>query len=45
MNIKEYEKDLIIEALEYRLENDDELIHQVTLKEEIEDLLFKLEDE
>jgi hypothetical protein len=45
MKIQDFEKDLIVESLEYRLENDEELIYQTTLKEEIEDLLCKLEDE
>lgn len=45
MKIKEYEKELIIECLEYRLENDENLLLQSTLKDEIEDLLLKIEDD
>lgn len=45
MDIKEYEKELLVESIEYRLENDEELIYQTTLKEELQDLLCKLEDE
>jgi hypothetical protein len=45
MKIKNYEKDLIVESIEYRLENDEQLIYQTTLKEELEDLICKLEDE
>lgn len=45
MDIKEYEKELLVESLEYRLENDEELIYQTALKEELQDLLCKLEDE
>ena len=45
MKIKNYEKELLIETLEYRLENDENLLYQHTLKEELEDLLRHLEDE
>lgn len=45
MDIKEYEKELLVESIEFRLENDEELIYQTALKEELEDLLCKLEDE
>ena len=45
MNLKEYEKELLIESLEYRIENDEELIYQTALKEELQDLLCKFEDE
>ena len=40
-----YEKDLIVEALEYRLENDDSLIRDVNLKEDLTYLLERIEDE
>ncbi len=43
VEIDQYEKDLIIETLQYRLENDDNLIQEMTLKDNLEDLMFKLE--
>mgnify|MGYP000001666295 CR=1 FL=1 len=43
VEIDQYEKDLIIETLQYRLENDDHLIQEMTLKDNLEDLMFKLE--
>lgn len=45
MKLKNYEKELLIETIEYRLENDETLLYQTTLKDELEDLLCKLEDE
>lgn len=41
----EYEKDLLIEIINYRLDTDEFLISNYTLKEEIEDLLRKIEEE
>lgn len=44
MKLEKYEKELIIETIEHRLESDENLLYQTTLKEELEDLLCKLED-
>jgi hypothetical protein len=38
------DNDLIIETLEYRLDNDEELIIKESLKEELQELLRKLEE-
>ena len=43
--IDQYEKDLIIETLQYRLENDNHLTQEMTLKDNLEDLMSKLEGE
>ena len=43
--IDQYEKDLIIETLHYRLENDTHLMEEPTLKDNMEELIFKLEEE
>jgi len=45
MNLDSYEKDLLIEAIDYRLENDETLIYSISLKENLEDLKCKFEDE
>ncbi len=45
VDIDQYEKDLIIETLQYRLEHDDHLIQEMTLKDNLEDLMSKLEGE
>ena len=45
MNFEEYEKDLIIETIEHRLETDETLLYRTRLKENLEDLLDKMEDE
>jgi len=53
MNIKEYmelklnyeEKDLLIDCIQYRLYTDKILVINESLKNEIEDLLEKIEDE
>lgn len=44
MIFKDYEIDLLIETIEYRLENDSQMIYQDTLKEELKDLLGKIEE-
>ena len=44
LEIDEYEKDMILEALSYRIENDNKIILNTNLKEEIEDLFRKIED-
>ena len=45
VDIDQYEKDLIIETLQYRLEHDDHFIQEMTLKDNLEDLMSKLEGE
>lgn len=45
LNIDEYEKDLIVETLEYRVENDEDLIISESLKEELQELIRKLEED
>ena len=45
IQIDEFEKDLLIETLEYRLENDEDLVIADSLKEELQELLRKLEDD
>ena len=45
MNLEEYEKDLLIETIEHRLENDETLLYRASLKENLEDLLGKIEEE
>ena len=45
MNLEEYEKDLLIETIEYRLENDETLLYRTSLKDNLEDLLTEMEDE
>ena len=44
-SIDPYEKDLIIETIEYRIENDDRLIREVSIKDELTYFLERLEDE
>lgn len=44
-SIDPYEKDLIIETIEYRIENDDRLIRDVSIKDELIYFLERLEDE
>lgn len=39
-----YEIDLLLETIEYRLENDSQILYQDTLKEELKDLLSKIEE-
>ena len=45
VDIDQYEKDLIIETLQYRLENDNHLTQEMTLKDNLEVLMSKLEGE
>ena len=40
-----YDREVLINCIEYRLENDLELITNDSLREEIEDLLALIEDE
>ena len=43
--IDEFEKDLLIETLEYRIENDEDLVLSESLKEELQELIRKIEDD
>lgn len=45
INLDEYERDLLIETIQHRLDTDKILIINNSLKEEIEDLLMKIEDD
>ena len=45
ISVDHYERDIIMETLQYRLEHDDHLIKEMTLKDNLEDLLSKLEEE
>ena len=45
ISIETYEKELLIEALEYRIENDEGLIRDYSTKEELTYLLEKLAEE
>jgi hypothetical protein len=45
MNIDEYDRDLLIETINYRLENEESLLYCTSLKDNLEDLKCKLEDE
>ena len=45
ISVDHYERDIIMETLQYRLEHDDHLIQEMPLKDNLEDLLSKLEEE
>jgi hypothetical protein len=45
MKLEEYEIDLIIETIQYRLENDELLELNTNIKEDLKDILRGLEDE
>lgn len=45
LEIDEFEKDLLVETLEFRLENDEELIIGEVLKEDLQELLRKIEED
>ena len=45
LNLDHYEKDLLIDCLQHRLDTDKILVINESLKNEIEDLLVKIEDE
>ena len=45
LNLDNFEKDLLIETIEYRLENDEDFIITGFLKEDLQELLRKIEDE
>ena len=44
ISVDHYEKDIIMETLQYRLENDNILLIDVSLKDDLEDLLSRLEE-
>ena len=44
ISVDHYERDIIMETLQYRLEHDAHLIQEMTLKDYLEDLLSKLEE-
>ena len=44
ISVDHYEKDIIMETLQYRLENDNILLIDGSLKEDLEDLLSRLEE-
>ena len=43
-SVDHYEKDIIMETLQYRLENDNILLIDGSLKDDLEDLLSRLEE-
>ena len=45
MDFDEYEKDVLLETLQYRIENDETLILSEGIKDDLQDLLRKVEDE
>ena len=45
LNIDHYEKDLLLECVQHRLDQDKVLVINDSLRNEIEDLLAKIEDE
>ena len=44
ISVDQYEKDIIMETLQYRLENDNILLIDGSLKDDLEDLLSRLEE-
>jgi hypothetical protein len=45
MNFTEEEKDLIIETLAYRLEEDSMVVRRETLREDLQELIRRFEEE
>lgn len=45
IDFDDYEKDILIETLQYRIENDDRLILSEGIKDDIQEILRKVEDE
>jgi len=45
LELEDHERELLIDTLEYRIENDVELIRDTTTKEDLTYLLEKIEDE
>ncbi len=44
LEITDYERELLIECIQFRLETDKTVNSNVILREELEELLFKVED-
>ena len=44
MDVTVYDKELLIESIQYRLESDKTLLSDINLREDLEDLLFKVEE-
>lgn len=44
MDVSVYDKELLIESIQYRLEQDKTLLQDINLREDLEDLLFKVEE-
>jgi hypothetical protein len=45
IDFDEYEKDVLLETLQYRIENDETLILSEGVKDDLQELLRKVEDE
>jgi hypothetical protein len=45
IDFDEYEKDILLETLQYRIENDESLILSEGIKDDLQELLRKMEDE
>lgn len=45
LNLDNFERDLLIETIEYRLENDEDFVISEFIKEDLQELLRKVEDE
>lgn len=45
LKIDNYEKDLLVETIEYRLDNDEDLILSESLKDNLQEILRKIEDD
>jgi hypothetical protein len=44
LSIDSFEQDLLVETIEFRLENDENFIISESLKEDLQDLLRKLDE-
>ena len=44
VSLDNYEKEILIETIEFRLENDDKLILDDRMRDDIKDILEKVED-
>ena len=46
LELDEFEKDALVETIQYRIENDEHLLTNASIKDDLEDLINKfLEDE
>ena len=46
LELDDYEKDALVETIQYRIENDEHLLTNASIKDDLEDLINKfLEDE